>query len=301
MEPIKSVRTSSSGESGSEDFGWVENNKFKEEHKKNYIEYPLKKWKEIVYEQDLKHSKFTDEGKYYEKIVITILEKDIFKDLEFHKEQKYIFDFDFEKYYKIEYSSLIKGDIKPDFFVYNIPVEKFLSILNKRKYMMLLRHNIPNDKKYISVVGEIKTTRNKAHKNNTQRLDYLTFINLANNLNKSSNSDEFLVMMYIYDISFSLFKNEENDYDEDKEAIIYGYMPKLYYEDCYKKYNEIIDLLKLPNEKIDLTNKVNFIPKITKRQLLNENKSLSAQNKFLKIILFSFAVIFGAYIISQIK
>ena len=306
MESKKSVITSSSGESGIEDFEWVENNKFKEEYKKNYLEYPLKKWKEIVYEQDLKDSKITDEGKYYKYTVNSILENDIFKDLEFHKEKKYIFDFNFEKYYNINYNSLIKGAIKPDFFVYKIPKGKFLEILNERKYMMLLRHKIPNDKKYISVVGEIKTSRIKAHKNDNQRQDYLTFINLANNLNKSSNSDEFLIMMYIYDISFSLFKNEENDYDEDKEAIIYGYIPKLYYEDCYKKYNEIIDLLKLSKEKIDLDNNVKLKPKISKRQLLNEkrqllieHKLLSDKIKFQKRILYSLIILIVAYIISK--
>ena len=89
---------------------------------------------------------------------------------------------------------------------------------------MLLRHYIPKDKKYISIVGETKTTLSKDHKNKTQRKDYLTFIKLVNNLINSSNSDEFLIIMYIYDISFSLFKNESIDYDIDEEPIIYGYM-----------------------------------------------------------------------------
>ena len=125
MESKKSVITSSSGESGIEDFEWVENNKFKEEYKKNYLEYPLKKWKEIVYEQDLKDSKITDEGKYYKYTVNTILENDIFKDLEFHKEKKYIFDFNFEKYYNINYNSLIKEQLNQIFLFIKYPRVNF--------------------------------------------------------------------------------------------------------------------------------------------------------------------------------
>ena len=300
MKSIKRIKTSSSGESGIEDYGWVENNKFNQKYKLDYLEYPLKKWKEIVYEQDLENTKIREEGKYYEYIVNIIMEKDIFKDSEFHKEKNSIFDFVFENYYQIDYNLLKKGDIIPDFFVHKIPKEKFLKILDERKYMILLRNNIPKDKKYISIVGEIKTSRSKAHKKDEQRQDYLTFINSANNkLNNSSNSDEFLIMMYIYDISFSLFKNEENDYNVDIEPIIYGYMPKLYYEDCYKSYNDIIEQLKLPNErKIDLIKKEKFKQKRSKREIEIENKKieienkkLSEENKKLKKLLFVFIII----------
>ena len=96
----KNIKTTSSGSSGTEDFDWVKNNQF---------------------EQDLKDSKFTYEGNYYKHRVNTILEYDIFKDLEFHNEKKYKFDFNFENYYKIDYSPLKRPGIKPDFFVYKIP------------------------------------------------------------------------------------------------------------------------------------------------------------------------------------
>ena len=96
-------------------------------------------WRDIVF-KNLKDSKFTDEGKYYEYIVNKILENDIFKDLDFHKEKKYTFDFNFENHYNIDYSLLKKGGIEPDFFVYKIPIEKFWQIIEKRKYMLLLRH-----------------------------------------------------------------------------------------------------------------------------------------------------------------
>ena len=309
MKSIKSIKTSSSVELGIKDYDWVENNKFNKEYKLSYLEYPLKNWKNIVYEQDVKNTKVIDKGKYYEYIVNIILEKDIFKDSEFHKEKNSIFDFDFEDYYKIDYSLLKKGDILPDFFVHKIPMDKFLQILEERKCMLLLRNNIPKDKKYISIVGETKTSRSNAHKKDDQRQDYLTFINSVNNLNNSSNSDEFLIMMYIYDISFLLYKNEETDYNIDNEPIIYGYMPKLYYEDCYKSYNDIIDQLKQTFEnKIDFKNKVKLKKKNSKRQikneyksLLEEYKSLSEENKRLKRLLYVCIIIFVAEIITVIK
>ena len=305
MKSIKCVKVSSSGESGIEDYGWVENDKFNEEYKLDYLKYPLKEWKEIVCIQDLENSKIREEGKYYEYIVNIIMEKDIFKDSEFHLEKNSIFDFKFEDYYRIDYSLLKKRDIIPDFFVYKIPIKKFLQILDERNYMILLRNNIPKDKKYISIVGEIKTSRSKAHKKDDQRQDYLTFINSANNLN---NSDEFLIMMYIYDISFSLFKNEEKDYNEDKEPIIYGYMPKLYYEDCYKSYNDIIDQLRLPNDKIDLINKAKYRQKTSKREIEIENKKLSKEiklvseeNKKLKRLLFVFIILIIGLFLSNLN
>ena len=53
------------------------------------------------------------------------MENDVFKDLDFHKEENYTFDSNFEKHYKIDYSLLKKGGIKPDFFVYKITKNKF--------------------------------------------------------------------------------------------------------------------------------------------------------------------------------
>jgi len=310
MKSIKRIKSSSSVELGIKDYGCVENNKFNKEYKLSYLEYPLKNWKNIVYEQDVKNSKVINEGKYYEYIVNIIFEKDIFKDLEFHKEKNSIFDFDFKDCYKIDYSLLKKGDILPDFFVHKIPMGKFLQILDERKFMLLLRNNIPKDKKYISIVGENKISLSNAHKKDYQRQDYLTFINSVNNLNNSSNSDEFLIMMYIYDISFLLFKNKETYYNVDNEPIIYGYMPKFYYEDCYKSYNDIIDQLKQTFEnKIDFKNKVKLKKKKSKRQdineyksLLKEYKSLLEEKKRLKRLLYVFIIIiFVLQIIIVIK
>lgn len=300
------VITSSSGESGIEDFGWVENNELEKNSKLDYLKYPLKKWNEIVYEQDLEKSEIREEGKYYEYIVNKIMEKDIFKDSDFHKEKNSIFDFVFKDNYKIDYTLLKKGNIIPDFFVHKITIEKFLRILEERKYMMIfLKNNIPKDKKFISIVGEIKTSRFHAHKIDNQRQDYLAFINSVNTLNNSSNSDEFLVMMYIYDFSFASFKKEEKDYNVDTEPIIYGYMPKFYREDCYKCYNDIIDQLKLPNnKKIDSIDKTKFRQRKSKREIENENKKLLEKNKKLErllYLLFAIIIIFVAIILKILK
>lgn len=239
------------------------------ETKLKFLDYPLNMWKDIVFDQDFKGYQINDEGTYYQKVVNKILAKDIFKDKDFHKEENGVMDFKIADIYKISYNSLSKKSINPDFLVYKIPKNNFFEILEERKYMMIMKYNIPEDKNYISIIGEIKTRRHSAHKNTLQRQDYLNFINLVNSLNET---DEFLLMMYIYDESFSLFKKELSAKQQDKYPIIYGYMPKLYYENCYKTYNVLIDILGSSKEKIDLSNKSIFKKKITKRQLLLKNE-----------------------------
>ena len=88
--------------------------------------------------------------------------------------------------------------------------------------------------------------------------------------------------MYIYDESFSLFKKELSTKELDKYPIIYGYMPKLYYENCCKTYNVLIDLLGSSKEKIDISNKNIFKKKITKKQLLQKNEELEKELDLIK-------------------
>ena len=59
-------------------------------------------------------------------------------------------------------------------------------------------------------------------------------------------------------------------------------MPKLYYENCYKTYNVLIDLLGLSKEKIDISNKNIFKKKITKKQLLLKNEELEKELNLIK-------------------
>ena len=269
------MSSSTARESGFEDYNWVNDENLPNETKLKFLDYPLNMWKDIVFDQDFQGYQINDEGTYYQKVVNKILANDIFKDMDFHKEENGVMDFKIADTYKINYDSLSKKIINPDFLVYKIPKKNFFEILDERQYMMIMKYNIPKDKEYISIIGEIKTRNRSAHKNSYQRRDYLNFINLVNSSNKTN---EFLIMMYIYDESFSLFKKELSTKQQDKYPIIYGYMPKLYYENCYKTYNVLIDILGSSKEKIDLSNKKIFKKKITKRQLLLSNEELKKQN-----------------------
>lgn len=251
-------------ESGFEDYNCVNDEKLPNETKLKFL-----------FDQDFQGYQINDEGTYYHKVVNKILAKDIFKDMDFHKEENGVMDFKIADIYKIDYDSLSKKCVNPDFLVYKIPKNNFFEILDERKYMMIMKYNIPENKKCISIIGEIKTRRNSAHKNSHQRQDYLNFINLVNSSNQT---DEFLIMMYLYDESFSLFKKELIAKKQGKYPIIYGYMPKLYYENCYKTYNVLIDILGSTKEKINLSNKNILQKKITKKQLLLKNEELEKQN-----------------------
>ena len=85
--------------------------------------------------------------------------------------------------------------------------------------------------------------------------------------------------MYIYDNSFKFFEKDINFKADKKSPIIYSYMPKLYYEDCYRNYNELIEQLKLKTEKIDINDKTIFKKK--RKELENENNILTQQNNLL--------------------
>ena len=54
----------------------------------------------------------------------------------------------------------------------------------------------------------------------------------------------------------------KDKYRKNKYPIIYGYMPKLYYENCYHGYNELIEQLKIKKEKVVL----NDIKKLKKKK-----------------------------------
>ena len=246
--------SSSSVESCKEDFSWAKESKFSVENKKHYLIYPLKEWKDIVYDKDFKKSYLTDEGIYYRATVAKILEQDLFKDYAFHKERNGKIDFEFNKVYEKSFQSINKKFIAPDFFVYRISIEEFFNLLKYRNYMLTYKFKKPDKQKYISILGEIKTTSKSAHKNNDQRKDYINFIQEVNNLK----TEEFMVLLYIYDHSFYSFKEEINNMakkSEDYLPIIYIYIPKLYYEECYKVYNDIITELKLKIPPIDIKDK----------------------------------------------
>ena len=151
------MSSSTARESGFEDYNWVSDEKLPNETKLNFLDYPLNMWKDITLDQDFQGYHINDEGTYYQKVVNKILAKDIFKDLDFHKEENGVMDFKIADNYKIDYNLLTKKSINPDFLIYKIPKNNFFEILEERKYMMIMKYNIPDDKDYISIFGEINS------------------------------------------------------------------------------------------------------------------------------------------------
>ena len=109
------------------------------------------------------------------------------------------------KAYNVEGNELIKGFISPDFFIYKIEIEKFNELLKEREYMMKTFKKLNKNIKYVSIIGEIKISHKSAFKNNDQRKDYITFIQKA----KATLNEEELVLMYVYDQSYKLFKEDK--------------------------------------------------------------------------------------------
>ena len=273
MEDISSSVISSSVESVvEEDFDWVADKNFSSENKKDYLKYPLSLWREIVYESGIN---IYSMGEYYADRVEKVLKNEVFKSFKFYKEKRGKFKINYVKYYNVDELVLTKNSIIPDFFVHKIEVKKFKELLENRKYMMRTFQELNTNKKYISVIGEIKISQNYVFKNNNQRKDYIKFIQNANS------TEEELVLMYVYDESYKLFK-EVSPKNEDKIFLILCYIPRLFLDDCYKAYNNIIKELKLNINEIDLNKKPNEI-KLNKEELINELKEeLNASKEELK-------------------
>ena len=264
-----SKESSSAKESFPENFDWVFSKGFPKKLKRYYTQFPLKSWKKIILSPE--NLQIRDEGLYFQGTVNKVLRNDIFKDFDFHEEKNGAIEFDFKEIYKINYAQLSKKTISPDFYVYKIEFEKFFKLVKSRQYMMILKNekNIPTNIKFISILGEIKSSYSSCHIDDEQRHDYETFINLVNELK----TDEYIILMYIYDNSFKFFEKDMNFKADKKSPIIYSYMPKLYYEDCYRNYNELIEQLKLKTEKIDINDKTIFKKK--RKELENENNILT--------------------------
>ena len=84
--------------------------------------------------------------------------------------------------FNMAYQSINKDFIPPDFFVYHIPIQKFLNLLQSRNYILICKNKIPTNQKFISILGEIKSTRKSAPKNTKQREDYIKFVQQIINL-----------------------------------------------------------------------------------------------------------------------
>ena len=303
-----SKESSSAKESFPENFDWVFSQGFPKKLKRYYTQFPLKSWKKIIFSENLQ---IRDEGLYYQGTVNKVLRNDIFKEFDFHEEKNGALDFNFKENYKIDYAQLSKKTISPDFYVYKIKYEKFFKLVKSREYMMVLKNesNIPTNINFISILGEIKSSYLYCHIDDVQRKDYEKFIDLVNQIN----TDEYIILMYIYDNSFKFFRKDIDSYnnDEKKSPIIYSYIPKLYYEDCYRGYNELIGQLNIKAEKIDLNDKTKFKKK--RKELENDIESLKEEIKLLRkqinsskmgnliIISFILVLIISFYYIEFIK
>ncbi len=245
MDNNESSPTISSGkETVKEDFSWVKGKDY--ELKKDYLKYPLEEWRRITYEPNFNKGIINRPGDVYEDRVNKILQYEVFKNLTFHKEINGRFTFNLLKNYQVDPNILIKESIEPDFFVYKIESKEFFALLNKRNYMMSYSGKINKDKKYISIIGEIKTAQRRAIKNSVQKSDYIKFIE-----NAKLEDEEALLLMYIYDQSFKLFKNDT----KANYPFIICYIPQLFLEECYIAFNEVIDELKSNVKKINLKKK----------------------------------------------
>ena len=211
-----SLTESSSSDGVNENFDWVNDDNFPDEYKKEYLQFPLKEWREILFKNNVPLSKINSYQENYFKTVHKILREVIFKDSNFYNDKNEII-----KYISNYYDKNIT--IEPDFFVHKMEKNKFIQLLNERKYMMRTNYQISENIEYISIFGEIKISRKikkETFKNSNQKLNYKTL------LEEISNDIEKMIVMYLYDNSFFLFK-EDLDITENYSAV-YCYIPKLY-------------------------------------------------------------------------
>ena len=265
MEDLSSSILTSS-EEAIEDYNWVTDKNFSLENKKDYLKYPLNNWREMTYVPNIDQALVHSQGHLYESKVNKVLKNDVFNGFKYFDSKEGIITFNLFTYYHVLPIELSKGSIAPDFFVHQIEVTKFNELLENRKYMMRTFQKINTNKKYISIVGEIKMSHNRAFKDCDQRKDYITFIQ------KAKSSEEELVLMYAYDESYKLFK-EDKPRKTDKIFLILCYIPKLYLEDCYLAYNSIIENLNSDVKKIDMENKPKKM--LTKKELKNEIEKMN--------------------------
>ena len=227
-----------------EDFSWI--NLTNKELLKNYVSFPLKIWKGYTFDK-IDENRVIRKGFCYQDSVSKILTKEIFKNENILTESM--------EYLAVQKESEMFLDkdnnyIAADFSVKDMDINNFNNMLKKYNYMMKMKFKIKDKVKKINIIGEIKSSKSSMHKK-TQQINYLYF-------SQKGDQNTQNVIMYIIDKSFKQF------YDMQLPTnlpFVYCYIPKLYYENCYTKYNQILDLLKY-----DEKNKIQ-IPIETKKKL----------------------------------
>ena len=281
-EEITNTGTPSSQDTVEENYDWSRDRNTPIEYKHDYLKFPLEDWSKLAFTPNLNDSFVHSPGFLYESRATKVLKNDVFKDYEFYADKEGKLDFILLKHYKVDVNKLIKDFIVPDFFVHRIKTNKFVQLLQERRYMMKINDKIKITKAYVSIIGEIKTSHYQAHKKTKQREDYKTFIRVAN-LPK----DEELLLMYVYDESYHLFK--QDSIKDEKPNLILCYIPKIYLEECYTVYNNIITELGANIKPIDLK-KIKF-PKYSKREYIKLYESSEKKNKYLICTIFIMGLI----------
>ena len=266
VKSLSSSISSSSEEAVTEDFDWINDKNFLLSNKEDYLKYPLSDWKDSSYIPNLglPQTHLSSEGKLYEAKVRNILRDDVFKDSKFFFEKNGFINFDLMSCYKVTPNDINnKTSIEPDFFVYKMEAEKFKDLLEKRSYMIRTFQKLEPGVQYVSIIGEIKIGHKRAFKWDDQREAYISFIHKA-----ALEKGEKLLLMYVYDQSYKLFK-EDKPNEKDSVFLIICYIPKIYKDKCYKAYNDTIDYVKLyRGQKIDLNKEPAKRP--SKNELIKE-------------------------------
>ena len=271
--------TSSFESSENEDFSWINanNNKLL----KNFISLPLNSWKKYTFDI-LEDNRIIRKGFGYQDSVSKVLKNEIFK-----KENLLI---ESMKYLAVQkedeiFKGIDNNYIPADFSVRDMNINDFKKMLEKYNYMMKMKYEIKDSVKKINIIGEIKTSK-KASRKKSQQINYLYFSQKGGESTQN-------VIMYIIDKSFKKFYDINLPKNIPK---LYCYLPKLYSEDCYLKYNDIIELLQM-----DEKYKIQMQKGQKKKEKINKDNFLRRMNFFLICIIILLLGIIFYLILSKNK
>ena len=277
LELISNSSLSSSSSSHemvvSEDFDWTD-----EETKNEYMNFPLRKWYDIVIKYIyISINYVVRHENIYKNSVNKILKYDVFKGEEFKEDSKIALiiteDDEVRDFIKYEFSEIVKANlgekvnkwIQPNFIVWNINKKRLFEILEERKYMMYFNGvNIPDNIDTVNIIGELINKKNQHDK-------YELFIK---NFKK-----KYFILMKFCNVSYKTFLEDKNNCSSNSEIPqIICYVPRIYLKNCYDKFNEIIKMKYY--QPIEWGISQEFIEKKinTIKQTLNEKKENLTKN-----------------------
>ena len=210
-----------------ESYEWFDRNKDLYEF---YCQFPFKKWLEIIKEiydkKDFLDKKMS--GPLYQTTVNKVLLNDIFKDKQFI-------------YEKAQKNEEIKLIFEADFIAEIANYQTFYNIINSRKYMFQYENldRFSQVKNEIHIIGEIC---NKLSNKNSQQIN--KYCKAISDNNNNNNKGPIYILMIIFDNNYNdLFSPTKNFRNLNpirifKTPVVFGYIPKLYREDCYLFYNK---------------------------------------------------------------